>query len=263
MLRPAAFIFILSLAACVPLRDVPRKAEKGPPGTLFLRDSLYMDVTEITNLDWLEYVHSLSQKYGTEYPEIVQKALPDSLIWRDRSHYSETYVGAYFRHPAYRDYPVVGVTYRQVMDYCLWRTERVREQLKTDTEFSATITYRLPTREEWMHAAAAGLDTVKFPLGYEEPRDRYGVYKYELRQPAEASRPVKEHLPVPVRTGRPNRFGFYGLIGNVAEMTSEEGTACGGSFRHYPDQSRVSQTQEYSGAQTWLGFRCVCVVKKK
>ena len=33
----------------------------------------------------------------------------------------------YFRHPGFNNYPVVGVTWRQANDYCLWRTDRVNE----------------------------------------------------------------------------------------------------------------------------------------
>ena len=37
------------------------------------------------------------------------------------------YVDFYLRHPAYRDYPVVGVNWLQANDYCAWRTDRVNE----------------------------------------------------------------------------------------------------------------------------------------
>jgi hypothetical protein len=35
----------------------------------------------------------------------------------------------YFRHPAYSDYPVVGVSWEQAEAYCAWRTDRVNEQI--------------------------------------------------------------------------------------------------------------------------------------
>jgi formylglycine-generating enzyme required for sulfatase activity len=34
----------------------------------------------------------------------------------------EPYVEYYLRHPAYRDYPVVGINWLQASDYCAWRT---------------------------------------------------------------------------------------------------------------------------------------------
>jgi len=35
----------------------------------------------------------------------------------------------YFRHPSYNTYPVVGVSWLQANDYCVWRTDRVNEQI--------------------------------------------------------------------------------------------------------------------------------------
>lgn len=93
--------------------------------------SFYMDITEVSNLNYLEYLHWLSQVYES-YPEIRQKALPDTLVWRERLEYNEPFVQYYFRHPAYQDYPVVGVSWVQANDYCQWRTDRVNEKLLVD-----------------------------------------------------------------------------------------------------------------------------------
>ncbi|MCB0480422.1 MAG: SUMF1/EgtB/PvdO family nonheme iron enzyme [Flavobacteriales bacterium] len=91
--------------------------------------SFYMDETEVTNNFWLEYLYWLKRVYGFDYPEVVTKALPDTLVWRSKLAYNEPYVDYYLRHPAYRDYPVVGVTWRQASDFCLWRTDRVNEHI--------------------------------------------------------------------------------------------------------------------------------------
>ena len=72
--------------------------------------AFYMDETEVTNFNWLEYLYWLSRVYSADYPEVYQKALPDTLVWRSKLGYNEPYVDYYLRHPAYRDYPVVGVS---------------------------------------------------------------------------------------------------------------------------------------------------------
>ncbi|MDR0969290.1 MAG: SUMF1/EgtB/PvdO family nonheme iron enzyme [Lentimicrobiaceae bacterium] len=90
--------------------------------------SFYMDITEVANVDYLEYVYWLKRVY-TSYPELYDKALPDTLVWRDRMSYNEPLVEIYFRHPAYHDYPVVGVTWLQANDYANWRSDRVNEML--------------------------------------------------------------------------------------------------------------------------------------
>jgi len=89
--------------------------------------SFYMDETEVTNQFWIDYLTWLKMIYGDSYPEVIAKALPDTLVWREKMEYNEPYVDYYFRHPSYRDYPVVGVNWLQANDFCQWRTDRVNE----------------------------------------------------------------------------------------------------------------------------------------
>lgn len=91
-------------------------------------ESFYMDQTEVTNVDYREYLYWLSRVFPS-YPEVYRKALPDTLVWRTPLAYNEPYVQYYFRHPSYNDYPVVGVNWLQANDYCAWRTDRVNENI--------------------------------------------------------------------------------------------------------------------------------------
>ena len=154
--------------------------------------SFFMDQTEVSNIDYLEYIYWLNRIYGSDYPEMVERALPDTLVWRNNMSYNEPMVEIYFRHPAYGDYPVVGVSWLQANDYALWRSDRVNEMLlieagvlkfddnqnsenhfTTDGYLAGTYTgvaadgkkavkmedgillpkYRLPTEAEWEYAA--------------------------------------------------------------------------------------------------------------
>jgi len=85
-----------------------------------------MDQTEVRNVDYREYLHWI-QRVFIDYPEVYRNALPDTLVWRSALAYNEPYVQYYFRHPAYNNYPVVGVNWLQANDYCVWRTDRVNE----------------------------------------------------------------------------------------------------------------------------------------
>ncbi len=89
-------------------------------------NSFYMDETEVTNSDYREYLYWVQRVY-VDYPDVYRRALPDTLVWRDELTYNEPMVEYYFRHPAYNDYPVVGVTWNQASQYCEWRTDRVNE----------------------------------------------------------------------------------------------------------------------------------------
>jgi len=90
--------------------------------------SFYMDQTEVTNFHWTEYMYWVRRAYET-YPMVYKNALPDTLAWRSPLGFNEKYVDYYLRHPAYRDYPVVGVSWLQASDFCKWRTDRVNEYI--------------------------------------------------------------------------------------------------------------------------------------
>ncbi|MGA0232458.1 MAG: SUMF1/EgtB/PvdO family nonheme iron enzyme [Saprospiraceae bacterium] len=90
--------------------------------------SFYMDETEVRNIDWREYEFWTRNVYQS-YPEVWKETLPDTLVWREELAYNEPLIRAYYRHPSYDDYPVVGVSWDQVQKFCKWRTNRVNEMI--------------------------------------------------------------------------------------------------------------------------------------
>lgn len=94
--------------------------------------SFYLDITEVRNVDYREYINWLNRVFGMNNPQVVKAALPDTMVWRDPMAYNEPYVEYYYRHPSFNEYPVVGVNWLQAQDYCIWRTDRVNEMIMVD-----------------------------------------------------------------------------------------------------------------------------------
>ncbi len=93
-------------------------------------NSFYIDETEVPNIFYKEYLSWLSVVFDDPaYATINNLARPDSLVWREELSFNEPLVEHYFHHPSYNYFPVVGVTWKQAQDFCLWRSDRVNEKL--------------------------------------------------------------------------------------------------------------------------------------
>ncbi len=179
--------------------------------------SFYMDQTEVTNFHWCEYLYWISRAYET-YPIVYKNALPDTNAWRSPLGFQEKFVEYYLRHPAYRDYPVVGVTWLQASDYCKWRTDRVNEYIliregildfnieqKDEATFN-TESYLAGQYEEKVLNNLQDLNPSKAngkKLGTRIVRMEDGILLPRYRLPTEAEW----------------EFAYYGLVGNLQEGT--------------------------------------------
>lgn len=88
--------------------------------------SFFMDEYEVTNMMYAEYLYYMKKVFPPteeKYKNIYNGALPDTLVWRNRLGYNESMVTEYLWHPAYGNYPVVGVNWIQATEFCKWRTD--------------------------------------------------------------------------------------------------------------------------------------------
>jgi formylglycine-generating enzyme required for sulfatase activity len=86
-----------------------------------------------------------------------------------------------------------------------------------------------------------------------------GNFKYpETQQPCVRSKMNTADgflLMSPVQAYFSNKIGLYDVVGNVAEMTSEKGKACGGSWNHPPEESTIRSINMYNDSSSDTGFR--------
>lgn len=226
-----------------------------PPGTVKISIGFFMDETEITNLSWLEYLHWIAQVHGEESEEYMN-AVPDTMVWE-----ALPFREYYLTHSAYRNYPVVGVSWDQANAYCKWRSDRVMEQLlikkglHPKTIVPKKLSYRLPTVEEWNQAANVGYKVkIQNKIDKEYSSQPVGNFKNTTSSlEMEITSPVNEYWP--------NKLGIYNLWGNVSEMTTTNGLAKGGSWLDLQQEATLDKIYSYSNPNKGLGFRCVCEVQ--
>lgn len=146
---------------------------------------------------------------------------PDSLCWiRDFSYsYNEPMAKKYFNHPAYGNYPVVGVNWKQATAFCEWRTHYLNSFLESKKR-TAESDFRLPTEAQWEYAARGGRSQAPYPWGGLYLRNKKGCLLANFK-PGRGNYPEDGGLyTVRADAYWPNDFGLYNMAGNVAEWTS-------------------------------------------
>jgi gliding motility-associated lipoprotein GldK len=218
------------------------------------------------------------------------KIYPDTLVWiRDFSYsYNEPMTQRYFSHPAFGNYPVVGVNWNQATVFCEWRTEIQNSALERQHK-STESNYRLPSEAEWEYAARGGRSQSMFPWGNYYLRNKKGCLLANFK-PGRGNYP-EDGAFYTARADAywPNDFGLYCMAGNVAEWTSSVYYEGASSFEHdmnpdirynakESDPPRMkrkvvrggswkdvgfylqtsTRTYEYQDtAKSYIGFRCV------
>ena len=155
---------------------------------------------------------------------------PDTLCWiRDFSYsYNDPIAKNYFSHPAYDDYPVVGVTWDQANAFCHWRS--LYWNAFRDNSFNDE--YRLPSEFEWEYAARGGHEHSPYPWGGPYIRNAKGCLLANFK-PGRGNYPEDGgQYTVKADAYYPNDYGLYNMSGNVAEWTNSAFIENAYSFIH-------------------------------
>ncbi|MFN5629482.1 MAG: SUMF1/EgtB/PvdO family nonheme iron enzyme [Bacteroidota bacterium] len=220
----------------------------------------------------------------------VIKVYPDTLCWIHDFSYSlnEPMTNMYFWHPAFDDYPVVGINWRQARAFTIWRTQLLNNFLP-NVGLTFVQDFRLPTESEWEYAARGGQDLSPYPWGGPYIRNNRGCFLANFKPMRGNYTDDGGFHTVKVDEYNPNGYGLYCMAGNVAEWTNNafdesaynfshdlnpdyqyEATDTdlpalkrkvirGGSWKDVAYYNQVStRTYEYQDtSKCYIGFRCV------
>ena len=162
--------------------------------------------------DYTGAVASQSNRNRNEFVESKSiNIYPDTLVWtKDMAYaYNEPQTQLYFSHPAYYDYPVVGVTWNQANAFCDWRT-RLLSAFRQSRKLTLQFPFRLPSEVEWEYAARGGSTADALITDNAAALNDQVWYIANSRK-----------APRPVAAKKPNAFGLHDLYGNVWEWVED------------------------------------------
>ncbi len=158
---------------------------------------------------------------------------PDSLCWvRDFAYsYNEPMAKRYFGHPAFGNYPVVGVSWKQATAFSEWRSHYLTSFLESKRR-TPESDFRLPTEAQWEYAARGGRSQSPYPWGGPYLRNKKGCLLANFK-PGRGNYPEDGGFyTVRADAYWPNDFGLYNMAGNVSEWTSSLFYEGGYNFQH-------------------------------
>lgn len=207
--------------------------------------AFFMDETEVTNNQYRLFTEVMTTyaqggsnggvQIDPDYTENVLKnitpnpdtntlnrLLPDSLRWGNEyaHHMGDPMLEYYFMHPAFDDFPVVGIKWTAAQDFCKWRTlhldyHRGMQGLPSNPRF------RLPTEAEWEYAARGGRNLAKYPWGNPYVRNTLGCMLANFKPGRGNYYDDGFSYTAPVASYFSNDWGLYDMAGNVAEWCQD------------------------------------------
>jgi sulfatase modifying factor 1 len=243
-----------------------------------INDTLYASKYEVSNMLYLAFEKSLQEANKTELLNVSQV---DTANWPLSFTQNEPFLEFYYRNPAYKEFPVVNISWEAANLFCQWLTDEYNAAPK---KMFKKVLFRLPTESEWELAARGGTTGIPYPWGYKLSNNGRNMCNYKMLgeeyikydsvgkkyfleyNPANEKKippSAVEFITAPVISYEANDLGLYNVCGNVAEMTSIKGVSCGGGWQSTGGDVSVTSRAFYKGSSNYLGFRFFMVVIEK
>jgi hypothetical protein len=294
-------LFIFSAIACKTIRlhgNLTPENIEDPPNSTKISNNLYIDMSEISNLDYLEYLSWIKSHYGEESKE-YKNILPSTDVWSKLKGNYTSMDTFYLYHPAYREYPVVGVSYEQAQSFSKWRSDRVMEFILVEYEI---IPYRpriskdsIFTIEKYFTGKYNGFQPDRRITTYPEftlpdSSTYYQATLFAIKINAKNYKSCRKRFctedllidcncldklqeksqlqPYGPDPTKPARCPFCRkdiiahLKGNVREMTSIKGCFYGSCFKDPSTNPNNTCKRDTNYVNCYTGFRNICVYKK-
>lgn len=186
--------------------------------------AFFMDETEITNNEYRQFTEELTEGSEVDIPAGLSVAdlIPDTTVWiRDFTHhYGDPMLNYYWSHPAFDEFPVVGVDWKAAKYFCQWRSQHLND-FRQEVGLPIMPGFRLPSEAEWEYAARGGRDMNRYPWGNPYIRNVKGCLLANFK-PGRGNY-FDDGFPytAPVATFFANDYGLYDMSGNVAEWCED------------------------------------------
>ncbi len=174
----------------------------------------------------LSYFNKKGQSTGLRGHENRQRFIideeinvyPDTLVWvRDFTYsFHDPMTNMYFWHPAYDNYPVIGITWVQAKAFSIWRTQLLNNWLQAMGDLFVND-FRLPTEAEWERAARGDLNNSPYPWGGPYIRNQSGCFLGNFKPMRGRYFEDGGFHTVKAYSYNPNGWGLYCMAGNVSE----------------------------------------------
>ncbi len=190
------------------------------------------------------YISTKDFQYKFSNGDVVN-VVPDMDCWKFDAPYSYNLPMAalYFTRKEFDNFPVVGVSLKQALAYCSWKSTVVNKSIKANSQVHIEIT--LPKNVEWEAAAPdtfnildkkqieekTVLDFIKFVNMSYAGSKNYGFssnyFEKEIFDPTIPAYAACDgaFYTVPVKFYLPDKNNLYNIFGNVAEWTLDTGKA--------------------------------------